>query len=562
MDDDNKTQRESTEPRSKEEIKSDLAVVTQEILTAGQEANDFFESLPSAEKKPIGDVLHNLSSGEQSAEQVFVSYTGNRDLLFAAWACFNKYDQAIKKQAALGAEYQPFKVKEIEEQARLLSGRCNFATALKHYDESSTRNDHPTSILQMIDEAFFLRKIELAIVDNTIIQWDYSRLDSIEHTLKRVESEWEEQGFLFPKAEPNIDLTQHFLPKETAQKRRREIVDYLNRNIPLLDQFNAFCSTYRLESIISIPRYEHRLLHDIQSALDFESERSSIDTSGLPGNKKDIEYDPRLIEECVNYINRQMQQLAYEGQTLQTDEEYAAYLQRIIEQSNDQIYDQIHFVGIPETSDDPRRITKELIISTLKSKIPAAFLVGIKDITFTTKPPDIDAKEEPGIETLGEMIPHYDEHGNLSDASLLIYYNIDLQESDEAALIQKLIVSEVVAHEIGHVVHTKLAFTEMAKWEEVMAAEDVDVTAYVGRARKKGEYRKAREDFCESFSLYTHPMRFISSQQRYEYMKSLFYSRMNASERDRYHDQQRLHQEFLQQIIERANAEDKTPEMA
>ena len=510
--------------RPKESIQADLQKVEVQKNSVAEKGDKIFGALTEPQQQAFGQIVEQKTAHPEAPLMVDPS-------LQAAVALYDEYAAVEQEEAKLQKEYLPYKREEVQELCHKLASQLQLASLLKFHED--TRDNG--ILANSLSEVAFL-KMAQAEDPNAA---DFHRLTFIEDTLTQYQQEWTEKGFLQDQAKP-FEST---IPPEQVTDVKKQIIEQIDIVVDNLETFDSLSSTYRPSFEKFVPRTLN--LHDIQRVLQFDENDPS---NKYQQNIKFLRDDPQFIEEAAYYLQAKTADYAAQGMVRHTPEERDQYVQKRRTEAS-QRGSALNFKGFEPSEGREVVVTPEYVQQEIEKIVPTPFLRGIDSITATKNTRE---QKDPNVETIGSFFPKYDTDGKYVSGAIEVYFGIhkgdrqqqyqehldkvkfgEVENGDETWLKSEFV--SVVAHEIGHRIHYELTLDEMLGWEATVENDPVNVSEYVSRTRARDKMLAKKEDFAESFKLFTaNPAMLLAySPDRFRYFHAVVSSYLDAQETER-----------------------------
>lgn len=422
---------------------------------------------------------------------------------------------------------------EVKDLVKDLSSRLDFDRVVRWVEEINPESHEPESLGDIFDQLYFLRRWEIGGVLGLLDASKQHDLARVRSSLEEFRKDWEKRGFLRNKPDPNFTPEQKYGSKITGRRQplqaRLDLALLTLRDAKTLRKI--FCPSPRAGSTVDFP------LEQIRDGLNLE------DRLRFPGEEPErIDFDPRLLRAVEDYVSQRLDQLAIKGKYTQNSRIRKEFLDQVrsANLTRLRVGGINKFVsGEMKENEANLAIRQSDILADLHFSFPAYFLQGLDLIAFT-KPED--------SKDLGKFVPKF--AGNeLANFQIRIYVDphISGDSTDSQIARKRSVITGVIYHEIGHAMLYKLAYQDLARWEEIIRDEKVDVTWYVEDEAKEGAADD--EDFCESLMLFVKNPAALSviAPGRFNYFRDLFREYMDFGKRE---DFDRLLGERMQKAFE------------
>ncbi|MFA6184536.1 MAG: hypothetical protein WCT51_04235 [Candidatus Shapirobacteria bacterium] len=512
--------------RSRSVVESDIKNTESHLDVMRNEGNELYDNLSESDRDQINDsffvVIDNnemsLSEKSEMIEKLLEEYKDQSNITKIVNLGFEIYKKE-NEFFSLKEECKPYVVEDIKIFANELSGQINFNKVVNYFLDN--KNDEFLGHIVSIDDILSLREVIVSGDDEKLEQNDLYSLYSIEESLKKIRSRCDNHGFLDFQEKNNLSDGKNEKSESISKKSLLEKVNRVNEK---LLETNTLHMIYRLTNNFKNPTMLFLKLLDHHYYFD-----SEVD---------DSHYDPRFLKAIEKRFIEDEKKLIESGLLPQNDDEKQCFIESKREEKT---LIKIKIIGL-EASDGKKLVVTEGIVKAfLEGTLPTAFLkIGKIEVSRERSEDDIDfgnnednANGKTKKVIVGEFKPILNDKGKLIYGNITIYEPFEMDNGDNNEKKEFFIRGaflDTLTHEIGHGVHNDLGVDDLKKWENVMRDDETEITWYVGYAGNKSKSTKKREDFCESFMMFTKDPSLLQilSESRFRYMKELFETYMDS----------------------------------
>jgi hypothetical protein len=518
------------QPRTIEDVRSDLAQVEREMDEAMTTWNTETAKLPHKERQDAEEKFTGILSGETKVKELTnkdysspeIASTLSR-LSFAASHLAN----LNSRYESLEEENAPYLLKELNDSVESLTNNIDYEGLLDSLNTAWSVGQHHTiseivSHIQTLQDASRLNGQEKA---------NYKDLRKIEFNLNMLKDRLEIDGFLKGPDEQKLDTDD-----DTESPNHKDLLIETRAISTDIRDYHRLAGTYKFEADPQ-NNYELKHLDDLADVLENSNQTSLVNTA---------RFQTALARHVATIKARNMKM----GRIPTSQEEKLGV-------SEDGATTSIIFEGLQAPPGFHLVVDNEFLQTSTGALMPARFVSGLDRVVRTgqspIKPEELEGDNPNKPKMIIETVALYgatfkkDPWDRLEGATIQISKAPWVEDNEDEVFENATRGSfmRTYWHEFGHHIHHHLTLDEMREWEEVMLGDKVAVSDYVKRSRDKSEWHGKIEDFSESFRLLMQDPALLSlmSERRLEFMNRIMGEYQTP-------EQQRAFADYQSQLIE------------